>query len=167
MAESSPHNSKDVIMWNKNNIKKKKKSFESELFWRTPSKLNIISKLFCLCVCTVHNPVRQKNPIKKEVFFLQKSWVWFLLFLVGPTDSQDGSFSPQQSGSPFLDDALSSTSCTSAPMSPNILDLGVDLQVDLENDVPDLKFLDSQGKPNLVLPTLFKRSHFSEHCYAS
>lgn len=31
-------------------------------------------------------------------------------------------------------------------MSPNILDLGVDLQVDLENDVPDLKFLDSQGK---------------------
>lgn len=61
--------------------------------------------------------------------------------------------SPQHPGSPFPDALLSSTSCTSAPLSPPLLDLGVDIQAELEKDAPDLDFalLDPQGKMNLVL----------------
>ena len=62
-------------------------------------------------------------------------------------------YSPQQPGSPFPDAFLSSTSCTSAPLSPPLLDLGVDIQAELEREAPDLDFalLDPQGKMDLVL----------------
>ena len=64
----------------------------------------------------------------------------------------DDMLSPQHPGSPFPDALLSSTSCTSAPLSPPLLDLGVDIQAELEKEAPDLDFalLDSQGKTDLV-----------------
>lgn len=66
---------------------------------------------------------------------------------------QDDLYSPQHPGSPFPDAFLSSTSCTSAPLSPPLLDLGVDIQAELEREAPDLDFtlLDPQGKMDLVL----------------
>ena len=62
---------------------------------------------------------------------------------------EDLPHSPQHPGSPFPDALLSSTSCTSAPPSPALLDLGgVDIQAELEKDVSELDFtlLDPQGK---------------------
>lgn len=70
--------------------------------------------------------------------------------LLGPaTSPTDGSLSPQANLSSFHDDGFSSTACTSAPASPDDLDLGVDLQDELMTDPPDLSFL-SQGKHRLV-----------------
>ena len=77
---------------------------------------------------------------------------------------QDDLYSPQHPGSPFPDAFLSSTSCTSAPLSPPLLDLGVDIQAELEREAPDLDFtlLDPQGKIDLVFlfrSALFPLSH--------
>ena len=100
------------------------------------------------------------NPLGTYCFF-------FLLLLGSPSPMQDELFSPQHPGSPFPDAFLSSTSCTSAPLSPPLLDLGVDIQAELEREAPDLDFalLDPQGKMDLVFlfhsalylltPTLF------------
>lgn len=66
--------------------------------------------------------------------------------------------------SPFLADALlsSATSCTSTPMTPEepeLFDLGVDIQAELEKDAPELSdfmLLDPQGKITLCCThTLF------------
>lgn len=65
------------------------------------------------------------------------------------TSLTDGSLSPQANLSSFPEDGFSSTACTSAPASPDDLDLGVDLQDELMTDPPDLTFL-SQGKQYLV-----------------
>lgn len=73
----------------------------------------------------------------------------FLSLLGSPSPMQeDLPHSPQHPGSPFPDALLSSTSCTSAPLSPPLLDLGVDIQAELEKDVSELDFmlLDPQGK---------------------
>ena len=85
------------------------------------------------------------NPLGTYCFF-------FLLLLGSPPPMQDDLFSPQHPGSPFPDAFLSSTSCTSAPLSPPLLDLGVDIQAELEREAPDLDFalLDPQGKMGLV-----------------
>lgn len=82
-----------------------------------------------------------------------RNLLFFLLLLGSPSPVQDVMYSPQHPGSPFPDALLSSTSCTSAPLSPPLLDLGVDIQAELENDAPDLDFmlLDPQGKIDLVL----------------
>lgn len=75
---------------------------------------------------------------------------YFVLLLLGSTFpmQEDLPPSPQHPRSPFPDALLSSTSCTSAPLSPPLLDLGVDIQAELEKDVSELDFtlLDSQGK---------------------
>lgn len=85
---------------------------------------------------------------------------FFLLLLGSPPPMQEDLYSPQHPGSPFPDALLSSTSCTSAPLSPPLLDLGVDIQAELEKEAPDLDFslLDSQGKTDLVS---FSRSRLS------
>lgn len=64
--------------------------------------------------------------------------------------------SPQHPRSPFPDALLSSTSCTSAPLSPPLLDLGVDIQAELEKDVSELDFtlLDPQDLTLDDLPPL-------------
>ena len=79
-------------------------------------------------------------------------WFFFLLLLGCPSPMQDDLYTPQHPGSPFPDAFLSSTSCTSAPLSPPLLDLGVDIQAELEREAPDLDFalLDPQGKIDLV-----------------
>lgn len=79
----------------------------------------------------------------------------FFLLLLGSTSplQDDQSLSPQHPRSPFPDALLSSTSCTSAPLSPTLLDLGVDIQAELEKDVSelDLTLLDPQGKKRITL----------------
>lgn len=130
---------------------------------------------------TINCPLRNRRPLPKrfcENFkslpFLEqhthahtlrylKAWhflqthseltVFFFLLLLGsPSPMQDDLYSPQHPGSPFPDAFLSSTSCTSAPLSPPLLDLGVDIQAELEREAPDLDFtlLDPQGKMDLV-----------------
>jgi len=76
---------------------------------------------------------------------------------------QDDLYTPQHPGSPFPDAFLSSTSCTSAPLSPPLLDLGVDIQAELEREAPDLDFalLDPQGKIDLVFLSLCSLSPLS------
>lgn len=77
------------------------------------------------------------------------TYCFFLLLSGSPSPIQgDQPPSPQHPGSPFPDALLSSTSCTSAPLSPPLLDLGVDIQAELEKDAPELDFmlLDPQGK---------------------
>lgn len=69
----------------------------------------------------------------------------------------------QHPSSPFLADALlsSATSCTSTPMTPEepeLFDLGVDIQAELEKDAPELSdfmLLDPQGKMTLCCTHTF------------
>lgn len=84
----------------------------------------------------------------------------------------------QHPSSPFLADALlsSATSCTSTPMTPEepeLFDLGVDIQAELEKDAPELSdfmLLDPQGKMTLCCThTSFfslslQLSSLSSHC---
>lgn len=86
----------------------------------------------------------------------------------------------QHPSSPFLADALlsSATSCTSTPMTPEepeLFDLGVDIQAELEKDAPELSdfmLLDPQGKMTLCCTHTFffslslslQLSSLSSHC---
>ena len=102
-----------------------------------------------------HTHAHTKVPKSMTLFAtpLRTYWFFFFLLLLGsPSPMQDDLYSPQHPGSPFPDAFLSSTSCTSAPLSPPLLDLGVDIQAELEREAPDLDFalLDPQGKMDLV-----------------
>ncbi|XP_032242581.2 aryl hydrocarbon receptor isoform X2 [Nematostella vectensis] len=57
--------------------------------------------------------------------------------------------SPQSSGSPFHEDGFRSTSCTSAPVTLADLELGVDLQEELNRDAPELMLLSQDFNTDL------------------